>query len=145
MELNIAIEGCCHGELDFIYSTIRNTEASTGKKLDLLLLCGDLQCVRDAFDLQCVAVPHKYRKLNTFHQYVTGEKVAPVMTIFVGGNHEASNLLQSLYYGGYVAPDIYFLGFAGVVNYRGLRIAGISGIYNDRHYHSGELCSIFCL
>ena len=35
------------------------------------------------------------------------------MTIFVGGNHEASNYLQELPYGGWVAPNIYYLGYAG--------------------------------
>lgn len=138
--LSIAVQGCCHGELDSIYNSIRETQARTGKKVDLLLLCGDLQCVRDAFDLQCVAVPQKYRKLNTFHQYVSGEKQAPVMTVFVGGNHEASNILQSLYYGGFVAPNIYFLGFGGVITYKGLRIGGVSGIYNEKHYHNGTSC-----
>jgi hypothetical protein len=31
----------------------------------------------------------------------------------VGGNHEASNYLRELFYGGWAAPNIYFLGFAG--------------------------------
>lgn len=36
--------------------------------------------------------------LLTLHhtQYYSGEKVAPVMTLFVGGNHEASNHLWEL-------------------------------------------------
>lgn len=75
---------------------------------------------------------------NTFHQYVAGEKVAYVPTIFIGGNHEASNILQSLYYGGWVAPNIYFLGFGGVVWFGGVRIAGISGIFNKTHYRMGH-------
>jgi lariat debranching enzyme len=83
-------------------------------------------------------MPAKYRKLNTFQDYVTGAKVAPVTTIFIGGNHEASNLLQELYYGGWVAPNIYFLGFAGVVWFGGIKIAGLSGIFNDRHYSLGH-------
>ena len=136
--VNVAVQGCCHGELDQIYATILKAEEKTGNKVDLLIICGDFQCVRNEADLNCVAVPPKYRKLNTFHQYVTGEKVAPVMTIFIGGNHEASNLLQSLYHGGFVAPNIYFLGFAGVVRFKGLRIGGLSGIFNDRHYHMGK-------
>mmetsp|Transcript_15811 Transcript_15811/g.23789 ORF Transcript_15811/g.23789 Transcript_15811/m.23789 type:complete len:517 (+) Transcript_15811:84-1634(+) len=136
--LNIAVEGCCHGELDIIYDTIREAEKRGGPKVDLLLVCGDFECVRTNTDLQCVAVPQKYRKLNTFHQYVTGEKVAYVPTIFIGGNHEASNILHSLYYGGYVAPNIYFMGFAGVVWFGGVRIAGISGIFNQRHYRIGH-------
>eukprot|EP00605_Chrysophyceae_sp_TOSAG23-4_P001345 GSChrysophyteH1.ASY1.ANO1.1462.1 assembled CDS len=81
-----------------------------------------------------MAVPEKYKHMNTFHEYVTGVKVAPVLTVFIGGNHEASNILQSLYYGGFVAPNIYFLGFAGVVNFGHLRITGVSGICNDSHY-----------
>ena len=50
-------------------------------------------------------------------QYYSGEKVAPVLTIFVGGNHEASNYLQELPYGGWVAPNIYYLGYAGRIFY----------------------------
>ena len=38
-------------------------------------------------------------------------------SIFIGGNHEASNVLQELYYGGFVAPNIFFLGFGGVVTF----------------------------
>lgn len=47
------------------------------------------------------------------------------MTIFIGGNHEASNYLQELPYGGWVAPNIYYLGRAGVVKYGGIRIGGL--------------------
>jgi lariat debranching enzyme len=59
------------------------------------------------------------------------------MTIFIGGNHEASNLLFELYHGGWVAPNIYYLGNANVVNYGGLRIAGISGIFKAHDYNRG--------
>jgi hypothetical protein len=52
----------------------------------------------------------------------------------VGGNHEASNYLWELYYGGWVAPNIYYLGHAGVVNFGGARVGGLSGIFNQRHY-----------
>lgn len=60
------------------------------------------------------------------------------MTLFIGGNHEASNYLQELPYGGWVAPNIYYLGYAGVVNVAGVRIAGISGIYKGRDYMRGH-------
>ena len=93
---------------------------------------------RNASDLHSVNVPQKYRKLQNFHEYVSGIKYAPVLTIFIGGNHEASNVLQSLYYGGWVAPNIYFLGYAGVVQFGGLRIGGLSGIYNQGHYRVGN-------
>jgi lariat debranching enzyme len=49
----------------------------------------------------------------------------------VGGNHEASNHLWELYYGGWVAPNIYYLGGTGCIRFGGLRIAGLSGIFNQ--------------
>lgn len=61
-----------------------------------------------------------------------------MLTIFVGGNHEASNHLQELPYGGWVAPNIYYLGYAGVVNIGGIRIGGISGIYKGHDYIKGH-------
>ena len=60
--LNIAVQGCCHGEIDAVYDTLRKAEQN-GFKVDLLLICGDFQCVRDYDDLNCVAMPPKYRKL----------------------------------------------------------------------------------
>ena len=41
------------------------------------------------------------------------------------------------YYGGWVCPNIYYLGHSGVVNFGGVRIAGISGIYYPRDYDVG--------
>nr|XP_033800416.1 lariat debranching enzyme isoform X2 [Geotrypetes seraphini] len=108
--MKIAIEGCCHGELDKIYETIQYLEKKENVKVDLLLCCGDFQAVRNEADMKCMAVPLKYRQIQTFYKYYSGEKKAPVLTIFIGGNHEASNHLQELPYGGWVAPNIYYLG-----------------------------------
>lgn len=67
--------------------------------------------------------------------------------------------MQELPYGGWVAPNIYYLGYAGVINIAGigcflplilnnlyyylvvvlgLRIAGLSGIYKSRDYLKGH-------
>jgi lariat debranching enzyme len=61
--INVAIEGCCHGELDTIYDTLLQASVSRNVHVDLLLVCGDFEGVRDELDLSCVAVPAKYRKL----------------------------------------------------------------------------------
>ncbi|XP_055870632.1 lariat debranching enzyme B-like [Biomphalaria glabrata] len=136
--MKIAVEGCCHGELDKIYETIKELEKQNGFKVDLLLICGDFQSVRNFDDLQAMAVPPKYQQLNTFYKYYSGEKVAPVLTVFIGGNHEASNYLQELPYGGWVAPNIYYMGYAGVIQVGGVRIGGISGIYKGHDYNKGH-------
>ena len=136
--VRIAVEGCCHGELDAIYEHVARVGSSGGGPIDLLLIAGDFQAVRNEDDLECLACPAKYRDLRSFHEYYSGAKVAPVMTIFIGGNHEASNYMQELFYGGWVAPNIYYLGRAGVVNFRGVRIAGLSGIYKPQSYLKGH-------
>lgn len=59
-----------------------------------------------------------------------------MLTIVIGGNHEASNYLFELYHGGWLAPNIYYLGAAGVIRYGPWRIAGLSGIYDKRDYRN---------
>ncbi|KAL2723143.1 lariat debranching enzyme [Vespula maculifrons] len=136
--MRIAIEGCAHGELEIIYDTIQEIEKVNGKKIDLLICCGDFQSTRNLCDLKCMAVPNKYKDMCTFYKYYSGEKVAPLLTIFIGGNHEASNYLQELPYGGWVAPNIYYLGYANVIKIGGIRIAGISGIYKSHDWMQGH-------
>lgn len=82
-----------------------------------------------------MSVPFKYREIGDFHEYYSGVRKAPYLTIFVGGNHEASNYLWELYYGGWVAPNIYYLGAANVVRVGPLRIAGLSGIWKGYNYN----------
>ncbi|KAG7157311.1 lariat debranching enzyme A-like isoform X2 [Homarus americanus] len=134
----IAVEGCSHGELDTIYNSVVRLEQIHGFKVDLLLCCGDFQSVRNEQDLKCMACPVKYMEMHDFYKYHSGEKKAPMLTIFIGGNHEASNYLQEFPYGGWVAPNIYYLGYAGVVRFGGLRIGGLSGIYKGPDFLKGH-------
>ena len=97
--MRIAVEGCCHGELDKIYSTIEYLEKENKIKVDLLIICGDFQAIRNEKDLESMAVPAKYRQMCSFYKYYSGIKKAPLPTLFIGGNHEASNYLTELPYG----------------------------------------------
>ncbi|KAJ3783125.1 lariat debranching enzyme, C-terminal domain-containing protein [Lentinula aff. detonsa] len=135
--MKIAIEGCCHGALDTIYSSIADLEAKNNFRVDLLLICGDFQAIRNERDLQCMAVPEKYKQLGGFYKYYIGEKTAPILTLIIGGNHEASNYFWELFHGGWVAPNIYFLGYAGSVLVNGIRIAGASGIFKGYNFNKG--------
>uniref|UniRef100_A0A915PV11 Lariat debranching enzyme C-terminal domain-containing protein n=1 Tax=Setaria digitata TaxID=48799 RepID=A0A915PV11_9BILA len=134
-KIHIAVAGCSHGEMDKIYATMAEIERREGYKFDLLISCGDYEAVRNCGDLKHMHAPKKYRHLQCFHRYYSGELEAPVLTIFIGGNHEASGYLQELPYGGWVAPKIFYLGHASVVRFAGLRIAGLSGIYNKNDYN----------
>ena len=70
-------------------------------KIDLVICCGDFQVikiffylkinqsVRNLHDMHNLACPDKYLEMNDFHKYYSGELIAPYLTIFIGGNHEA--------------------------------------------------------
>lgn len=136
--MQVAVEGCCHGSLNTIYASLAQYESRHSRKVDLLLICGDFQALRSVHDFASLAVPRKFQELGTFHEYYSGKRKAPVLTIVIGGNHEASNYMWELYHGGWLAENIYYLGAAGSVIVNGLRIVGASGIYKDRDYHRGE-------
>ena len=68
LKMKVAVEGCCHGELDKIYETLQYLEQVNNIKVDLLLICGDFQAVRNRDDFKAMAVPQKYQKLNTFYK-----------------------------------------------------------------------------
>jgi lariat debranching enzyme len=93
-----------------------------------------MQAVRNASDLKAVSMPSKYYAMHDFHEYYSGARVAPYLTVFIGGNHEASNYMWELYYGGWAAPKIYYMGAANVVRLGPLRIAGLSGIWKGYNY-----------
>ncbi|MCH88652.1 lariat debranching enzyme-like, partial [Trifolium medium] len=94
--MKIAVEGCMHGDLETVYKTLQHLENTQNTKIDLLLCCGDFQAVRNQNDLNSLAVPSKYLSMKTFWKYYSGLEVAPYPTIFIGGNHEASNYLWEL-------------------------------------------------
>jgi hypothetical protein len=42
-KMKVAVEGCCHGELDAIYASLRRIQQEKGVTVDLLLIGGDFQ------------------------------------------------------------------------------------------------------
>ncbi|KAL1885163.1 lariat debranching enzyme [Paecilomyces lecythidis] len=133
--LRVALEGCGHGKLHDIYASVEEAAKLKGwDGVDLVIIGGDFQAVRNSYDLNGMSVPKKYRQIGDFHEYYSGTRTAPYLTIYVGGNHEAYNHQFELYYGGWVAPNIYYLGAANVLRCGPLRIAGISGIFKGYDY-----------
>ena len=95
--MNVAVQGCCHGALDKIYDKLARLETEINAKADVLLITGDFQAIRNQNDLRAMSVPEKYKQMGDFVDYYNGKKKAPLLTIFIGGNHEASNYMQNLY------------------------------------------------
>lgn len=86
-----------HGALNVMYDAIQKAQEVNNFTVDLLIICGDFQAVRNLTDLQAMSCPAKYRELGDFHEYYSGERTAPVLTLFIGGNHEASSHNAELY------------------------------------------------
>ncbi|PLB47542.1 DBR1-domain-containing protein [Aspergillus steynii IBT 23096] len=133
--IRVALEGCGHGCLHDIYASVeKSAELKGWDGVDLLVIGGDFQAVRNSNDMACMSVPQKYKELGDFHEYYSGKRTAPYLTIFIGGNHEAGNHLFELHYGGWVAPNIYYMGAANVIRCGPLRISGMSGIWKGYDY-----------
>lgn len=136
--MKVAVFGCLHGKLNEMYDEVLRYEKTENISIEIIIVCGDCQTIRHFDDLKCLSVPNKYKKVGDFPDYYSGAKKIPRLTIMVGGNHEASNYLMTLPYGGWVCDNFYYLGYAGVIKYRGLRIAGVSGIYNRNNCNRGR-------
>jgi len=63
--MKIAVEGCCHGELDKIYETLEYIERQDGIKVDLLLICGDFQVTNVISLLEFLFLRMKWTINNT--------------------------------------------------------------------------------
>lgn len=66
--MRIAVVGCAHGELEIIYETIEEIRNNYEINIDLLICCGDFQATRNLTDLECMAVPDKYKNICTFYK-----------------------------------------------------------------------------
>ncbi|KAE8152900.1 lariat debranching enzyme, C-terminal domain-containing protein [Aspergillus avenaceus] len=137
--IRVAFEGCGHGCLNDIYASVEKAATLKGwDGVDLLIIGGDFQAVRNSNDMACMSVPQKFKELGDFHEYYSGQRTAPYLTVFIGGNHEAGNHLFELYYGGWVAPNIYYMGAANVLRCGPLRIAAMSGIWKGYDYRKSH-------
>jgi len=134
-KIRIVITGCIHGNLEKIYSDILKNNK---EKIDLIICTGDFESLITKNDLNYLSCPEKYKTMGDFYKYYNKIKKVPILTIFIGGNHEASNILNENFYGGYICENIFYLGRSNYINYKGINILGISGIYNYFDYFKGH-------
>ena len=80
-----AIQG--HGTLNAIYAAVAESCKARGwDGVDVLIIGGDFQAVRNAADLNVMSVPVKYREMGDFWEYYSGARTAPYLTLFTAGN-----------------------------------------------------------
>lgn len=140
--MKVAVIGCLHGDLDTAAAVLRHESAVHGNTVDLALVCGDLQTLRDHADLASCAIPPRFHNAairNRMDGYLDGSKTLPCLMICVGGNHEAQRCLLDLQMGGWICPGMYYLGTSGIVKVGGVTIAGISGIFKEYDYRKGRV------
>ena len=109
--MKILVTGCLHGEWDLLCDTVEQYLAQ-GKQIDLIIVTGDAQTMRTEEDLNSFAVPLHFKQMGSFYKFYKRERKIPRLTIVVGGNHESSDFLHLLPFGGWLAPDIFYTGRA---------------------------------
>jgi lariat debranching enzyme len=129
-----AVFGDVHGKQDLMYQKVLDHERDTGETVEVVLQVGDFETIRDEGDFEHYYAPSQFHHVSDFAGYCSGEKQAPCLTVFIGGNHENWGFLKDYSEGGFVAPDIYYLGRSGVLEVKGKTIAGITGVFKNNRY-----------
>lgn len=87
-------------------------------------------------DVETFSTPDDHRRKATkrampaeFAAYASGARRMRRPFVFVGGNNESFEDLETMPEGGELAPDVRYLGRAGVKEVHGLHVAYLSGIY----------------
>lgn len=107
-------------------------EAARGRPVDLVLAVGDVEAFRRADDHRRKAA--KRSMPAEFAEYADGTKRMKRPLYFIGGNNEDFEALHHAPEGNELAPNVHYLGRAGMRQLRGLRIGYLSGIHAPRFF-----------
>ncbi len=124
----LAVIGDVHGRFLRVEAWVAALEAAHGRPVDCVLAVGDVETFPTADDDRRKGA--KRSMPAEFAAYTTGVRRMPRPFVFVGGNNEAFDDLDAIPDGGELAPNVRYLGRAGLtVLPEGPRIAYLSGIY----------------
>lgn len=127
----IAACGDVHGRMHQMQEQLLQVEQCTGLQIDLVLQVGDFQPIRNEHDLASLKVPSKYRSMGDFPDFYQGASRFNWPVWFIGGNHEPVTLLDQHPEGAELVANCHYLGRVGQLQWQGLTIAGLSGIYQE--------------
>lgn len=129
-----AAVGDVHGHMHAMVRLLGGWEAKTGRTLSFVLQVGDFEPIRDERDLETMAAPAKYRVVGDFPDFYAGRAAFPWPVYFIGGNHKPYGFLDEMPDGGDAIENCVYVGRAGLVEIGGLRIAGLSGIFDSEAF-----------
>jgi hypothetical protein len=124
--------GDIHGRFHRVVAWLEALEQARGRRIDAVLAVGDVEAFPRVDDHRRKAV--KRGMPAEFSAYASGERRFPWPFYFAGGNNEDFGALWPLPEGGSLAPNVHYLGRAGVRELEGVRVGYLSGIYAPRWY-----------
>lgn len=133
-DIFFAVVGDVHGYMYKMICLLQQWENNFGQKLDFVLQVGDFEPHRHEADLATMDAPKKYRKLGDFPDFYQQKRIFPWPIWFIGGNHEPYGFLDTIPSGTEITHYCYYLGRVGSVVLAGLKIVGVSGIYQEEKF-----------
>jgi lariat debranching enzyme len=130
--LLIAGVGDIHGRFHRVEEWLDALEAARGRPVDLVLAVGDVEAFRMADDHRRKAA--KRGMPAEFADYADGVRTMKRPLYFIGGNNEDFEALHDMPEGFSLAPNVHYLGRAGLKEVQGLRVGYLSGIHAPRFY-----------
>ena len=130
--------GDVHRRLDRAADLIRRVEAQSRRPVAFVLQVGDVEAHRNEQDLATMYAPFRDKRVGDFPKYARGDETFPCRMYFIGGNHESYGYLEQEPQGATLAPNLHYLGRVGMVTIEGLRVAYLTGCYDEEIYGRGR-------
>lgn len=130
--LLVAGVGDIHGRFHRVEAWLDALEEARGRPVDMVLAVGDVEAFRHADDHRRKAA--KRAMPAEFAEYADGVRSMRRPLYFIGGNNEDFEALHDAPDGFQLAPNVHYLGRAGLKELYGLRVGYLSGIHAPRFY-----------
>ncbi|MFY0574672.1 metallophosphoesterase family protein [Cystobacter fuscus] len=124
--------GDIHGRFHRVEAWLDALEEARRRPVDLVLAVGDVEAFRLADDHRRKAA--KRGMPAEFAAYADGVRAMKRPLYFIGGNNEDFEALHDEPEGFSLAPNVHYLGRAGLKELLGLRVGYLSGIHAPRFY-----------
>jgi predicted phosphodiesterase len=126
----ILFVGDVHGNQDRMVDEVLRWQRRARRTVDLVVSVGDFQAFRHEKDMRCTTCPPRHMHLGDYPDYFQGKKSFPAEVLFIGGNHEAYNWLDTMPDGGSTT----FACLGHVLNRHAARMAALFSD-EDRNWH----------